>query len=53
MDAENRLMIAPNATNYIPVEEGTYDITLYQHTPGVRVFYHLAIRHSLGCRFYV
>lgn len=38
MDAENRLMIAPNATNYIPVEEGTYDITLYQHTPGVRVF---------------
>lgn len=38
MDAENRLVIAPNATNYIPVEEGTYDITLYQPTPGVRVF---------------
>lgn len=38
MDAENRLMIAPDATNYIPVEEGTYDITLYQHTPGMRVF---------------
>lgn len=38
MDAENRLVIAPNATNYIPIEEGTYDITLYQHTPGVRVF---------------
>lgn len=38
MNEENRLIISPDATHYIPVTEGTYNITLYQHIPGVRVF---------------
>lgn len=38
MDGENTLSIAPDASEYISVEPGTYDITLLQPAPGRRIF---------------
>lgn len=43
MDGENILTIAPDASNYIHVEPGKYDITLFQPNQGKRIF---IISHS-------